>query len=931
MRSPKIIINKKGHYKSITMSRQFSTNLFKAAKLQILLVIIGSVIVSSACNSPRPKTDPVTKGDPKLAKLKLLPDYHADHLYSPGINDQGSWVAMTFDDKGRMIASDQYGYLYRVTLPPIGSDTNTTKIKVEKLAIDIAGDTSTATIKIGYAHALMYAFNSLYVMINDEGDSKNNKTRKSGLYRLQDTNNDDQFDKMTLLKTLEGQGEHGPHSIVLSPDKQSIYVIAGNFTKIPDMNTYRSHPVFKHDNILALVKDPNGHDNTVNTHGGWIAHLDSTGTNWELVASGFRNPFDLAFNEDGEIFTYDSDMEWDFGLPWYRPTRICHVTSGSEFGWRPGTNKWSPSYPDNLPAVVNIGQGSPTSVFSGMTSRFPEKYRRSIFAFDWSFGIIYALHPKAEGSSYKTTAEEFISGAPLPLTDGIIGPDGALYFLTGGRRLESDLYRVYYKDNKEPNEALATSSSEEATRARKTRISLEAFHGKPNAGAVAFAWPFLKDPDRFIRFAARVAIENQPPAQWQEKALAEKDPQILTQSMLALARTGDSASKINNKIFTALTGVDYKNLPASQQIDFLRAFEVTLYRMGLPDAAVTAKVNAYLAPNYPASSNDNNRMLCKILAFTGDVTVVSKTMAFMDNVKDDKDTLQNTFTNSNDLVMRNPQYGMDIAKMLSNKPPQQQVYLATALSKAANGWTPELHEKYFKWFTSAFGFKGGVSYIGFIDGARKLAFANVPKDQLAHFNTVSGQSLLDSANNSRLANTGPRPKGPGRRWQIDSALYVVQHDSSPRDLANGKAMFAATLCSSCHNMNGEGGAVGPDLSQLGTRFGPHDILESIIEPSKVISDQFAATNFYMKDGSSVIARLKNEDDGKYYVIQNPFTPQTVREIMKSDVTKTSVSDAPSIMYPGLINSLNPEELKNLMAYLISGGNKDNAVYKPKAK
>jgi putative heme-binding domain-containing protein len=913
------------------MSRQRSRIFSIAKKLQLLLAVIVVVLAASGCNnSKEPKTDPATKGDPKLEKLKLLPDFHAEHLYSPGVNEQGSWVAMTFDDKGRMITSDQYGYLYRVTLPPIGSDTATNKIKVEKLAIDIPGDTSSATIKIGYAHALMYAFNSLYVMINDEGDH-GNKTRKSGLYRLQDTNGDDQYDKLTLLKRLEGQGEHGPHSIVLSPDKKSIYVIAGNFTKMPEMNTYTSHPVYKHDNVLALVKDPNGHDNVVNIHGGWIAHIDSTGSNWELISSGFRNPFDLAFNEDGEIFTYDSDMEWDFGLPWYRPTRICHVTSGSEFGWRPGTNKWSPAYPDNLPAVLNIGQGSPTSVFSGIDSRFPEKYRRSIFAFDWSFGIIYALHPKAEGSSYKTTAEEFISGAPLPLTDGLIGPDGALYFLTGGRRLESDLYRVYYKDNKEPNGALVSSSSDEATKARKTRMALEVYHGKPNAAAVAFAWPFLKDPDRFIRFAARVAVENQPPAQWQEKALAEKDPQILTQALLALSRTGDSSSKINNKIFDALIAVDFKKLPASQKIDFLRVFDVTLYRMGLPDASVTARVNAYLNQFYPSSSNDVDRMLCKILVYTGDAQVVQKTLVLMDNAKDEKDTLQATFTNSNDLVMRNPQYGMDIAKMLSNKPPQQQVYLGTALSKAASGWTPALRDKYFKWFINAFSYKGGVSYIGFIDGARKLALANLPKDQLAHYNSISGQSLLDSANNNRLAINGPKPKGPGRRWQIDSALFVVQHDSTTRDLADGKAMFDATLCSSCHTMNGVGGAVGPDLSQLGTRFSAHDILESIIEPSKVISDQYAATNFYMKDGSSIIARLKNEDASKYYVIQNPFTPQTVREIPKSDVSKTSVSDAPSIMYPGLINSLNPEELKNLMAYLISGGNKDNPVYKPRSK
>jgi hypothetical protein len=65
-------------------------------------------------------------------------------------------------------------------------------------------------------------------------------------------------------------------------------------------------------------------------------------------------------------------MEWDFGMPWYRPTRICHVTSGSEYGWRTGTGKWSPTYPDNLPPVLNIGQGSPTNLISGKNARFPE-------------------------------------------------------------------------------------------------------------------------------------------------------------------------------------------------------------------------------------------------------------------------------------------------------------------------------------------------------------------------------------------------------------------------------------------------------------------------------------------------------------------------------------------------------------------------------
>jgi putative heme-binding domain-containing protein len=115
---------------------------------------------------------------------------------------------------------------------------------------------------------------------------------------------------------------------------------------------------------------------------------------------------------------------------------------------------------------------------------------------------------------------------------------------------------------------------------------------------------------------------------------------------------------------------------------------------------------------------------------------------------------------------------------------------------------------------------------------------------------------------------------------------------------------------------------------LGTRFSARDILESILEPNKVISDQYAYTAFYQKDGSVAIGRLKNEDSEKYYISQNPFAPQTLREVLKVNVVRTRISDVSS-MYPGMINGLNKEELKDLMAYLMSGSNKDHALYKPK--
>ena len=175
-----------------------------------------------------------------------------------------------------------------------------------------------------------------------------------------------------------------------------------------------------------------------------------------------------------------------------------------------------------------------------------------------------------------------------------------------------------------------------------------------------------------------------------------------------------------------------------------------------------------------------------------------------------------------------------------------------------------------------------------------------------------------------------QPKGPGKEWKLDEAMAVVKDSLINRNFENGKMMFAATMCSSCHSIAAEGGSVGPDLTHLGTRFSEKDILESIIDPNKVISDQYAATSYYLKDGSSILGRFKNETKDKIFISQNPFSPQTLRSINKKDVVVTSVSKL-SIMMPGMINSLNKEELKDLIAYLVSGGNKENKVFKPAVK
>ncbi len=215
----------------------------------------------------------------------------------------------------------------------------------------------------------------------------------TAFYRLTDADGDGTAERVqTLFKFKGNMGEHGPHAPVLGPDGL-IYIIIGNhaFVEPAVAATSPHHHVYEGELILPKYEDANGHASGVKAPGGTVVRTDTNGSFIELFVGGFRNAYDHAFNRDGELFTYDSDMEWDVALPWYRPTRVNHLVPGAEFGWRSGWSKWPPYYVDSLPAVLDIGRGSPTGVVFYDHQRLGEKYRGALFMCDWSQGRIVAV------------------------------------------------------------------------------------------------------------------------------------------------------------------------------------------------------------------------------------------------------------------------------------------------------------------------------------------------------------------------------------------------------------------------------------------------------------------------------------------------------------------------------------------------------------
>lgn len=793
------------------------------------------------------------------AEFKVAKDFKVERLYKVP-NVQGSWVAMTVDDGGRLYCADQYGKIHRVTLP--GEPGGETVV------------TPTA-IPLGGAHGLLWHQGVLYVTVNEGPDA-------SGVWRVTDSDNDGEPDKPELIKEVAGRGEHGPHGLVASPDGRWIYFVAGNFTDLPAMDGSLPAKVWAEDQLLPRRPDAKGHAHDRMAPGGWVARFKPDGSGWQLFAMGFRNTYDLAFNRQGDLFGYDSDMEWDLGMPWYRPTRICHVVPGAEFGWRNGSGPWPQYYEDSMYPQADMGPGSPTGLTSGRGARFPARYQQAIYALDWTYATIHAIHLVPDGRGYKAEREDFLTGSGLPVTDAVIGKDGAMYFLSGGRRTASALWRVTYTGGES--------------------VEPVPFEAKPQELADrATAWEGLGSPDRLTRYQSRLSLEAAGPALVAAELARASDPWRVIGASLAVARTGDVSHR--KLVLDSLDGLDWSKLDLPQKLNWLRACGLVFARQSPPSPEEAAKILAKIDNVFPSNDRDLDRELCRMLSYLQAPGIVGRTLALMDT------TGPSPAPDWLDVAKRNPQYGGDVERMIANLPPAQIIHYIYCLRVVKGPWSENERKRYFAWFDRLLQKSGGASYAGFIQDLRKESLETCTPEERAWI-----EKLAPALVPHPLADLPP-VQGPGREWTIAEVEKLAAGGLAGRDLENGRKMYQASLCAACHRFGGDGGSAGPDLTAVAGRFALRDLAEAIIDPSKVVSDQYAFDTIIKHDGSQVVGKLIEEKDEHWIIATSPFDFSATSEIERSlikDIKPSPVSPMPA----GLINRLNPEELKDLLAYLL---------------
>ena len=815
-----------------------------------------------------PWPDPFQEGKATPVERISVPEGFEVELLHAARPGEGSWSAMTVDPKGRVVLSAQRGPLLRITLP----DSRGGRARVERLHDDV-----------GRAQGLLVVGNDLYVNVAD------NPAATGGLWRLRDADGDDRYEIAERLAAYGSGSEHGPHGMVLGPDGM-LWMINGNYATIPEPLVDPSpHDGWAEDIIIERLWDPRGHAVGKMAPGGVLLRTDLDATEWEIVAAGMRNPYDIDFNRDGELFTYDADMEWDIGLPWYRTPRLLHLVSGAEYGWRGGSAKWPIDSADAFPAVLEMDAGSPTGVASGHRSNFPSPWDDSLFLGDWAYGRVLAVELEPDGATYTGTTRPFLQGMPFNVTDFDFAPDGSMILTTGGRGSQSGLYRVTWTGASGASEPPRVDSKAEAARLR--RRALEASHRDPSF-EISDLLAGLEDEDPAVRRAARIGYEHRFRASlgdnWGDES---SETTLLTEliersagpagweGMLAIVRAGDRADVLER---IALLGdlAEYDDSPEGRRY-LARILSLIIARHGPLEPAARDTMLGILDEVYPTGRFDADRVLAEVGVALDAPFVAGRTASLI----------------------------------AEGTTPVETIHYLHALRQQATGWDQASRNTVVSALDAMSQEQGGASFPGYVSGIRD--------GLLEHLGPEAAERLASLAAERATAKETSEARRFVRSWTVDEFEPHLSRVHAGRNFERGLALYTELQCAACHQVGGEGIAYGPDLTGVGARFSPLDLLIASVDPARDLSDQYAGVLIRTKDDSMELG-LPIERTGEFVALApDPRSDRLRVEIATDQIVSES---AASPMPAGLLDTASMDEILDLLAYLRSAGNPEDPAF-----
>jgi putative heme-binding domain-containing protein len=976
-----------------------------------VLVLAGIAVPGAVPKGQAPNQASLVTQTVAGVKFSTVPGFAIERMNPPDKGD--SYVVITFDSLGRLVVSKENDF------PRILLDNDKDGIyESEKVISD----------KVRNCQGLWFEGRTLYAscaMVPTPeqlaaapppapggGRGGPNINNRAGIFRLEDTNGDDVADTVETLAMAGSIQEHGPHAIRRRPDG-GMALIVGNNETIADPALDLTSPVLKDKDAQFLPYFANfGQSAREGAHSA-IFDWNPATKKFRVFSGGNRNAYDFGYNLAGEAFLFDSDMEWDIGLPWYREVRTVHEILNGNYGYKNGSGKYPPYYIDSLPPTRDLGRGSPVGVEFYTSYAYPKEYFDSFFEADWSRGrLLYtALTPNGATYASRTDRAEFVHGEPFNITDVEVGPDGMMYFTTGGRGTTGGLWRLRYTGTaaaapdmtgilavvRQPQplsswgwaaiekvkasigasfgselekvarnasaagmeraraiyemqrhgappsaallNALVTDGNADvraavtyvagvqgeaaktvATAALKDRdlavrrraaealVRMGLSPDKPSLAPVADVYALLNDPDRFVRWAGRIALEYTARAEWKDRVIAETNPLGSLEGMLAWVRTanGESLQPVLDKQFGMLKQT---NLSAENKLRLYRTFMYTATEVkdGLP-AGQREQLNALIIGQFPSQDERINRQLALMLGYAGQAAAIPKILAAIPK------------TNENQ---------------------ELQLHYLYALRMIKQGWTANDKMQLAEVLGRASKWRGGAQFINFVgqffdsvsdlyatDDEKTLLYAKAPD-----FSPLTPTELAEiQARQAAAAGRGGRGGGGGggrggtaaplaartagrvlsRQEMFEETVYQPQQ---VLDVDAGRKAFEAN-CASCHKFGSVGtdhGVASLNLSASPLRSSKAALLEAVFFPNRTVASEHETTTIETTDGKKINALVLKESGATVSILASDGTATDLPKAQIKSRTKAKTS----IMPDSLADTINQNTMRNLAAFLVA--------------
>ncbi|MDR3632508.1 MAG: CotH kinase family protein [Isosphaeraceae bacterium] len=671
---------------------------------------------------------------------------------------------------------------------------------------------------------------------------------------------------------------------------------------------------------------------TLSQRGGGILRVRPNGSELEVYAIGLRNPFAIAIDPFLNLFTRDNTND---GAGW--DVRVSHLIQTADYGY----SQRFANFPDEImPPLGAYGQGGGTGALSLHDERWPEAYRGALLTGDWGRSEVYRHELKPAGASFRADQTVFLT---IPRPTGMdIGADGRLY-VASWRGGEAAVYvgpQVGFLACVAPpgwspaspgdpkrlapaelidglcganaaarfhcqREILRRGPSPETTRAL---TGLASDVSKPLYGRVAALFALkqidgsgshgvlrkLAGDEAVREFALRALADRKTERDGVEAApfraaLADPSPRVRAQALIALGRLGDVGAAPGIIPLTARPeGSPMPTTsPVNAQPDPDRAVPHLALRALVSLRAIDACLDAVDGPHRDGAL---------------------RALRSMHDPKAVEGVIKKLST------ARSPQARRDILATLVRLYHREADYDGSWW-----GIRPDTTGPYFdprEWESSgriasvlkAAVLDGDAETTTFLRGEmarRRVRLKGLPADAMAD------RAKAEEEVRVIIAKADPKNADQiGNMPYEAAARRVLQAKGSAE---RGKSLFAGQSCRACHTDADGQTPKGPHLVDIGKRYSPAELVESMLRPSVKIAQGYEAYSFAMADGRVFTGFVVSEGAS---TVQVRESSGALRELKRSDIEERRRQET-SVMPEGIVANLTPEGLADLVAYLRS--------------